>query len=230
MAMGKGKPGCLAGLLSLIGGGQAGPERLPYRLRDDFLSAAELSFFHVLEKAFGGRFTICPKVRLGDLVFVAQPNRNMAYVNKVQGKHVDFVLGDPRTMRPVAAVELDDSSHARADRRKRDEFVNAALEAAGLPVVRVPAGRTYEPGALREILLAALESQAPAAVGDGQDGESADMPAASTTEGGPPICPKCGVPMVRRTAKRGEHRGQAFFGCPNYPRCRETVEKRGGGR
>ena len=33
---------------------------------------------------------------------------------------------------------------------------------------------------------------------------------------------KCGVPMVLRTAGRGDRKGEQFYGCPNYPRCRET--------
>lgn len=225
--MGKGRPGCLAGLLALIGGGQAQREEMPYRLRDDFLSAAELSFFHVLEQAVGERFTICPKVALRDLVFVPQPHRNMGWVNKVQGKHVDFILCEPGTMEPVAAVELDDSSHSRADRRARDDFVNAALEAAGLPVLRVPAGRTYEPAGLRGMVLATLAPRESEPRGEKRGGEAVIPTPEAPAEGSTPICPKCGVPMVRRVAKRGEHRGQAFFGCPNYPRCRETLEAPG---
>lgn len=33
-------------------------------------------------------------------------------------------------------------------------------------------------------------------------------------------CPKCGSPMVRRTAKRGENAGSSFWGCTQYPACR----------
>jgi restriction system protein len=35
-------------------------------------------------------------------------------------------------------------------------------------------------------------------------------------------CPKCGQPMVLRTAKHGPHPGQQFWGCSQYPRCRAT--------
>lgn len=34
------------------------------------------------------------------------------------------------------------------------------------------------------------------------------------------ICPKCGSPLVLRTAKKGEHAGQMFYGCSAYPKCR----------
>ncbi len=36
------------------------------------------------------------------------------------------------------------------------------------------------------------------------------------------ICPKCGAPMVLRTAQRGSHAGQQFWGCSRFPSCRGT--------
>ena len=36
-----------------------------------------------------------------------------------------------------------------------------------------------------------------------------------------PLCPSCGVPMVLRTARRGGHLGEQFYGCANYPKCRQ---------
>jgi len=37
------------------------------------------------------------------------------------------------------------------------------------------------------------------------------------------ICPKCGSTMVKRTAKHGANVGQMFWGCANFPQCREIV-------
>lgn len=37
-----------------------------------------------------------------------------------------------------------------------------------------------------------------------------------------PICPKCGKPMVLRTARKGVGAGSEFWGCPNFPSCRVT--------
>lgn len=46
-------------------------------------------------------------------------------------------------------------------------------------------------------------------------------PAANTDSA--PVCQRCGVPMVRRKARRGENAGSEFWGCPNYPKCRNIV-------
>ncbi len=35
-----------------------------------------------------------------------------------------------------------------------------------------------------------------------------------------PTCPKCGAPMVLRTAKKGNNSGNQFYGCTNFPKCR----------
>ena len=39
-----------------------------------------------------------------------------------------------------------------------------------------------------------------------------------------PLCPRCRVPMQRRLAKQGFHAGKAFWGCPNYPGCRQILD------
>ena len=39
-----------------------------------------------------------------------------------------------------------------------------------------------------------------------------------------PNCPKCGGPMVLRTAKRGPNAGNQFWGCTAYPKCKGTVD------
>jgi len=39
-----------------------------------------------------------------------------------------------------------------------------------------------------------------------------------------PTCPSCGVKMLRRTAARGRNEGSDFWGCRNYPRCKQTFK------
>lgn len=38
------------------------------------------------------------------------------------------------------------------------------------------------------------------------------------------VCPRCGKPMVLRTARRGPNAGSQFWGCSGYPQCRATRE------
>lgn len=40
-----------------------------------------------------------------------------------------------------------------------------------------------------------------------------------TTHSGAPLCPKCGSPMLRRTARQGGYTGRMFWGCSRYPSC-----------
>lgn len=35
-----------------------------------------------------------------------------------------------------------------------------------------------------------------------------------------PRCPRCGEPMVQRTAKKGNNTGSKFWGCSTFPKCR----------
>lgn len=207
--------GCLLAILRLFGlGGASRPpstEPLPYRVRDDFLSPAELSFFRVLQLAAGGHVVIACKVNLGDMFFVAASSEKRAHRNRIDRKHVDFLLCSAKTMRPLVGIELDDSSHQRADRVERDSFVNEVFAAAGLPLLRVAARATYSPQQLAVDL-------APYLIPAHQPVMQEVPPA-----GGTPLCPKCSVPMVQRVASKGANAGRPFWGCPNYPRCRTVA-------
>ena len=58
--------------------------------------------------------------------------------------HVDFVLADVGTLEAVLVIELDDKSHSGTNARKRDQFKDAALAAARVPILRVRAAEKYE--------------------------------------------------------------------------------------
>ena len=36
------------------------------------------------------------------------------------------------------------------------------------------------------------------------------------------LCPRCGKPLILRTAKKGGHAGEQFYGCSGFPGCRYT--------
>ncbi len=188
-------------------------DRYPYKLRDDFLSNAEISFYHVLRTALDGAGVICPKVSLAELFFVTEKKDYQSYFNRIDRKRVDFVVCDAKTMKPWYAVELDDKSHQRADRQERDRFVETLFTRAGVKLLRVPVRASYTISEVKGWLQAAkLDAEA-----------AADPRPVEFTAENIPLCPKCGLPMVKRTAQSGLNAGKSFYGCVNYPRCKEIL-------
>lgn len=101
----------------------------------DLLTRRELQEYHKLKQYADERgWLICPKVRLRDLI-EPKDGKNQTLVNKIQSKHVDFVLVN-RNMDVIGVLELDDSTHDRPDRQQRDSFVRDALEGAGITMIQ----------------------------------------------------------------------------------------------
>lgn len=133
---------------------------LPFKKKDYFLSKAEISFFHVLGSILDEQWLIFTKIRLIDLVSIPRGTENyQSHRNRVQAKHVDFVLCDRKSVTPVLVIELDDSSHNKPNVQKRDQFVNAVMKAAGLPILRIPVQKGYDTRKLQQMLQAALSSK-----------------------------------------------------------------------
>lgn len=157
----------LAGAVVLISKNQAAPsqaapsqsEVFPFRKKQYLLSKGERAFFDVLSVAVGDEMFIFCKVRLEDLLYLPKgtPGRQ-GWSNKVRQKHVDFVLCDHQSISPLLVIELDDASHQREAQRKRDADKDKALQAAGLPIRRVPARSSYDPRQLANLIQKALQS------------------------------------------------------------------------
>jgi very-short-patch-repair endonuclease len=124
-------------------------QSFPFSKRKYLFSAAERSFYEVLRRLIPDH-TIFAKVRLADLVHAtAKGSEWRAHQNRIDRKHVDFVICNADLV-PVMAVELDDSSHDELRRRDRDLFVDQVMTAAGIPYVRIPARRGYQLDELRK--------------------------------------------------------------------------------
>jgi hypothetical protein len=82
-------------------------------------------------------------------------------MNRIQSKHVDFVLCTRNGVRPVLAIELDDASHDAPKRVARDDFLRKAMAAAGLPLLQVRAAKSYDTSALRARIDAAIAGTDP---------------------------------------------------------------------
>ncbi|MCM1007743.1 MAG: DUF2726 domain-containing protein [Ruminococcus flavefaciens] len=118
-------------------GSRRGDKCYPYH-RKKLLTQNEYRFYQKLKeitRPLG--LQILAKIRLADLVEV---NKGLDgkqwgyYFGKIKAKHIDFALAD--NMEIIALIELDDSTHQRADRQERDIFVNNVLEKTGYDLIR----------------------------------------------------------------------------------------------
>ncbi len=174
----------------------------------------------VLKSVVNGRVTICVKVGLKDLFYVKNDDSKLhrTYTNKIDRKHVDFLLCHPKTMQPIVGIELDDSSHQRQDRKERDDFVDGVFKAARLPLIHIQVRRAYRTKDILTLIAPYLDLSASV------ESKPVETPVEAPVEqSSRPTCPKCGSEMILRKAKQGSNAGNRFWGCSNYPNCRTML-------
>lgn len=114
-------------------------EKTPYQYKKKiyFFSKNELNFYRELDqKATELNLILFSKVRLADIVEPIGKGSNwQSQFNRIRSKHVDFILCDLPSIKPVLVIELDDNSHNKPDRQERDTFVDRVLEQAGIPII-----------------------------------------------------------------------------------------------
>jgi hypothetical protein len=197
----------------VVSAAEGSPTTPQYASKGILLTHTEVSFFHVLRNMTKDHLVIIPHVALRDLVSViVDQSEYFTYYNKIDRKQVDFVLCDVQTLKPVFAIELDDASHKRPDRIERDAFIERVFEEAKIPLVRIPVSNNYDTDKLGTLFKVAVQKYV---------AQKNEAPNHHYSIDNPPLCRKHGVRMVLRTARQT---GERFWGCPNYPQCREIIK------
>jgi hypothetical protein len=130
---------------------------LPYERRALLLSPPEINFLRSLQSAVREDWLVFSMVRLSDVLKVRPKTaQTQLWQNRIQSKHIDFVLCDYETLEVKLAIELDNPDQRRPERTRRDRFVSTALAAAGLPLLKVPVVEKYETAAIRKDIEDAL--------------------------------------------------------------------------
>jgi hypothetical protein len=132
------------------------PALKPFFRQKYLLSKSERYFYKVLRDIVSPNHVV-PKVRLADLVDADKGHRLwLQNFRRICSKQIDFVVCDA-ALSPLIAVELDDSSHQRPDRRARDRDVDRIFEIASLPILHVPVQKEYSAREIEQQLLAKLK-------------------------------------------------------------------------
>jgi hypothetical protein len=185
--------------------------RLPYRLREKFMSATELALFRTLQSMAGSHYVVCPKVALDDVFYIVRPNETVHFFNKIFRKHVDFLLCDPKSLQPAIGVELV-KPITKNETREADQFMEDLFLSAGLPLVHVPSTASYSQTDLTELMqLAILKVR-----------ETRSLRASGRIDS-VPMCPVCGRMMVLRIHRTGSNAGKKYYGCMDSPSCKGVV-------
>src|SRR4029450_2742842 len=72
---------------------------LPYERRGGLLAPADIAFLRALQLAVREDWLIFSMVRLADIIKVrSKSRRSHSWNNRIQGKHIDFVLCDDETL------------------------------------------------------------------------------------------------------------------------------------
>lgn len=125
-----------------------------YTLAGSLCTPAELAFLAALDQTIQPGQRVFAKVRLIDVL--RPPKGNVSARNQVIQKHLDFLVCDSATTKPLYAIELNDRSHEQPQRRERDAGLADMMESAGIPLIFQKARRSYSVDELRAAITECL--------------------------------------------------------------------------
>jgi len=138
---------------------ESATERMPYAMKNSVLTKNEYALYQTLKPIAAEQgLDLLVKVRLADFLYVQKgTEKYQTWLNKITSKHIDFLLCD-KNIKPLLAVELDDSTHDRPSRAERDSFVDEVYRTIGLDVLHA---RGYKAEGLKAEILQRLNPPPP---------------------------------------------------------------------
>ena len=127
----------------------------PFKKKTQLFTSVERGFFALLNRAVGNEYQIINRVRLNDIIETKDMVKGRAKRSaslKASSKFIDYVLCDPKDFRIIAAVDLVNQTQG-GHKSKVDWFVTGALEAAGIPHIRIKVKSGYKVDEIRNGIL-----------------------------------------------------------------------------
>ncbi|EDX85967.1 hypothetical protein S7335_3670 [Synechococcus sp. PCC 7335] len=119
---------------------------VPYRMKGTLFTPTEQEFYYALCQALPAENVVFGKVRVADVIAPAaglSKSQWRSAFNRIQAKHFDFVLCDRSTLTVNAVIELQDTSHKKPSRARRDQFLRKVCTDAQLPLLEFSAKPKY---------------------------------------------------------------------------------------
>jgi hypothetical protein len=115
-----------------------------YYAKKSLMTPTERNFYKELQVQSNNRYATHSKVRLEDIVGVANGvgSRHREMRNHIKSRHVDFIITE-HSGEIIAIIELDDKSHDTKKAQVGDEIKNQIFEYNKVRFYRVRVGETY---------------------------------------------------------------------------------------
>ncbi|WP_206485223.1 DUF2726 domain-containing protein [Thalassotalea sp. G2M2-11] len=117
----------------------------PFDKKAMVFTPAEKNFQNLLEQAVGENYRIINRVKLSDIVTVrngVSTRASQTAVNNADNKYLDFVICEKQNMKLLGGIDLVDTN-GKGYKVKKDWFVSGAMEAAGIPHLRIKVKNNY---------------------------------------------------------------------------------------
>lgn len=188
--------------------------QLPYTSRQMLWSKSEQSLFLALERAISPQpYRILSKVQLAAVLQILpnlEPPSHHLALERVTGRYLDFVICHTHTSEIVGVVLIEPPISVNTSQRKMSQrFIDSALAAAKIPLIRLPLKDNYSIEILRTLLNHNLLMR---------------LPTLQTAPSSPQLfCPQCGAGLKKATITKGQQAGKSVWACSRYPKCKTVV-------
>lgn len=110
-----------------------------YERKNYLLTQNELKFYKLLKNITDKyNLNLFSQVALYEIV----KSKNIKDFNKIKSKTIDFVITDINCKIKLC-IELDDPTHIKENRQKRDEFINSLFKELNIILIRIPVQGYY---------------------------------------------------------------------------------------
>lgn len=110
-----------------------------YEKVDYLLTKNELKFYRILRQVTNKLdYSLFCQVSLYEIV----KSKDYKDFNKIKSKSIDFVITQ-ENCKILLCIELDDTSHEKTKRIKRDDFVNQLFKDLDIKLLRIPVQNFY---------------------------------------------------------------------------------------
>lgn len=127
---------------------------LSYRAKN-VMTEAERKLYYTLKAAVEDAATVLAQVNMSS--FLNAKGQGYTAFNKISKKSVDFLVCDKNGL-PILAIELQDRSHEKEDRKKNDEEKAYALKIAKIPLVEFEARKLPDVATAKEAIRPFMEN------------------------------------------------------------------------